>query len=504
MLNSVRILDVIADPIVQTGALAVVGALVTRVILRQHPTRRLVGQLAFFSALTALLFYHGIVPYEPGPSDVSSVQRIFVGLSKIVWWLNAAWSLISIVRVFLILERQPREGRLVQDLVVGAIYVGAILSVIAYVFNAPVGTLIATSGVFAIILGLALQSTLSDVFSGIALNIGRPYSVGDWLLVSDAIEGKVVETNWRATYLLNGANDLVIVPNSDLAKARLINLSNPDRSRTVALRVRFRPMMTPAAMADVMRSALLSCNSILQPPDPTVLVTSIDAAAVELELSFRVAELTDVGRSKSDILDLIFRHAKAAGLELAPPPGSAGILPAIAQAGDKSVQRRSTPLRLLDAVALFASLTDDEKEALALTMTRRTFRKGETLVEQAEILTSLRIMRSGVAVLTRREDDRETELRRLAPGDFFGERGLLTGAGEPGTVKALTFVVIYEITQEGLAPLLRDRSAIADELGAVLARWTVWEKHHLELGNDDTGIRSVPRLAARIRQLFEL
>jgi hypothetical protein len=121
MLNSVRILDVIADPIVQTGALAVVGALVTRVILRQHQTRRLVGQLAFFSALTALLFYHGIVPYEASPSDVSSVQRIFVGLAKIVWWLNAAWSLISIVRVFLILERQPREGRLVQDLVVGAI-----------------------------------------------------------------------------------------------------------------------------------------------------------------------------------------------------------------------------------------------------------------------------------------------------------------------------------------------------------------------------------------------
>ena len=127
--------------------------------------------------------------------------------------------------------------------------------------NAPVGSLIATSGVFAVILGLAMQSTLSDVFSGIALNIGKAYSVGDWLLVSDGIEGKVVETNWRATYLLNGANDLVIVPNSDLAKARLINLSNPDRSRTVTLRVRFRPMMTPAAMADVMRSALLSCRT---------------------------------------------------------------------------------------------------------------------------------------------------------------------------------------------------------------------------------------------------
>ena len=58
--------------------------------------------------------------------------------------------------------------------------------VIAYVFGAPVGTLIATSGVFAIILGLAMQSALGDVFSGIALNIGRPYASGDWLVLAAA------------------------------------------------------------------------------------------------------------------------------------------------------------------------------------------------------------------------------------------------------------------------------------------------------------------------------
>src|SRR5262245_19525528 len=138
MLSYTDLLDVIADPLVQTGLLAAVGALVTRVLLRGHPTRRLVGQLAFFLALTALLLYHGIVPYEPGPLNVSTLQRVFIGIAKVIWWTNAAWSLISIVRVFLIFERQPREGRLLQDLVAGVIYVGAILSVVAYVFNVPV------------------------------------------------------------------------------------------------------------------------------------------------------------------------------------------------------------------------------------------------------------------------------------------------------------------------------------------------------------------------------
>src|SRR5262245_42781287 len=112
-------LGILADPFVQTGTLAIIGALVTRLGLRRYPTRKLVGQLVFFAALPALFLYHGIVPYAAAPPDASNLQRVFIALAKIIWWVNAAWSLISVVRVFLIIEGQPREGRLVQDLVVG-------------------------------------------------------------------------------------------------------------------------------------------------------------------------------------------------------------------------------------------------------------------------------------------------------------------------------------------------------------------------------------------------
>ncbi|MGL4961030.1 MAG: cyclic nucleotide-binding domain-containing protein [Inquilinus sp.] len=504
MLSLSDILAVIDDPIVQTGVLAVIGAVVTRIVLRNHPTRRLVGQIAFFAALTALLLYHGIVPYQPGPETASDLQRVFVGLAKVVWWTNAAWSLISVVRVFLIFEGQPREGRLLQDLVVGIIYVSAILSVIAYVFDAPVGTLIATSGVFAIILGLAMQSTLSDVFSGIALNLSRPYGIGDWLVLGNGIEGRVVETNWRATHLLSGANDLIILPNSDLSKARLTNLSSPERSHGVTLTVRFRPTTVPAAMVEVMRSVLLSSNAILFIPEPSVLVTSLDANAVTLELSFRVPDTAATGKAKSEVFDLIYRHAKAAGLVLSPSSEAGGAGPAPAKAEDPPIRHRSTPQRLLDAIALFDSLTEDEKEALASTMTRRTFRTGETVVEQGAVLMSLMIVRNGVATVTRREHGSETELRRLAPGHFFGERGLLTGEGEPGTIRALTLVVVYEITQAGLSPLMRDRPAIAEELGALLARRTARERYRLEQGLGHAAIASAPSLVVRIRHLFKL
>ncbi|MGO7465418.1 mechanosensitive ion channel domain-containing protein, partial [Rhizobium ruizarguesonis] len=56
------------------------------------------------------------------------------------------------------------------------------------------------------------------------------YAIGDWIVLNDGVEVRVVETNWRSTHLLNGSNDLVVLPNSFLAKVGLTNLSSPDRS----------------------------------------------------------------------------------------------------------------------------------------------------------------------------------------------------------------------------------------------------------------------------------
>jgi CRP-like cAMP-binding protein len=114
------------------------------------------------------------------------------------------------------------------------------------------------------------------------------------------------------------------------------------------------------------------------------------------------------------------------------------------------------------------------------------------------------IVRGGVLVVTRREQQREIELARLAPGDCFGESGLLTAAGEAGTIRALTFVVVYEIAQAGLAPLLHDRPSIAEDLGLTLARRAATEKHLFGQSEKIVGMGSVPWLVARIRHLFEL
>jgi hypothetical protein len=316
---------------------------------------------------------------------------------------------------------------------------------------------------------LALQNTLSDVFSGIALYLGRPYVLGDWIVLSDGTEGRVVETNWRSTHLLTLAHNVVALPNSFLAKLGLTNVSSPEESHGLSVKIRLAPTKMPAIVADVMNAALQSSNIILKEPPPVVAIKGLDATAIEVHLFFRVANVGQRIPATNEIFDLVYRHSKSTGLRLATPPSSS-ILMSDLPSEDSANLPEVTPIKLINAIPVFSALTGGEKEALAATVAVRTYRKGEIIARQGEMLPSLMIVRTGVIVRERGEDDAHPqEIGHLSPGDFFGETGLLAGIGEASTLRTMSHVVVYEIDQQSFAPLLLDRPEMAEDLAAVLS-----------------------------------
>src|SRR5262249_19347720 len=119
-------------------------------------------------------------------------------------------------------------------------------AIVASVLNLPAQGLLATSGFIAIILGLALQSTLGDVFSGIVLSFSRPYRPGDWVSIDGTTEGRVIEINWRATHILTGRRDLAVLPNSAIAKSKIVNVRSPSRIRGTTITVAIDGRSPPA------------------------------------------------------------------------------------------------------------------------------------------------------------------------------------------------------------------------------------------------------------------
>jgi small-conductance mechanosensitive channel len=123
---------------------------------------------------------------------------------RIAWWILSAWlikSLLALIlrRTFFPNDYRPHARRLFADLATGLVYVVAFVGIMDTVLKQPISALLATSGVLAIVQGLALQNTLADVFSGLAINIERPFGAGDWITLNDGVEGQIFEINWRAT-----------------------------------------------------------------------------------------------------------------------------------------------------------------------------------------------------------------------------------------------------------------------------------------------------------------
>ena len=155
------------DPLIIVLGLFVVGVGASRVLFRNHPIGRAIVRVVFLIILTAAFLYAGIVPYRPLEPTGTPLRDVVHAILKIAWWLWAAWLLVGLVRALVIVERRPHQSRLMQDLLAGLVYLAALFAIVAWVLGLPVQGLLATSGVIAIILGLALQSTLGDVFSGI-------------------------------------------------------------------------------------------------------------------------------------------------------------------------------------------------------------------------------------------------------------------------------------------------------------------------------------------------
>ncbi|MFK7849412.1 MAG: cyclic nucleotide-binding domain-containing protein [Akkermansiaceae bacterium] len=161
-------------------------------------------------------------------SLVASVERAVLAATAIC----VAFLLNGMVRVVLwdglLSDHGQRKVPVIVTGSVGvAIYLAAILLVMHFVYDEPIGGLLATSGVAALVLGFAAQSTLKEVFSGVALNATQALRIGDYVEI-DGIYGQIYEINWRSISVKNPHTDsLYIFPNSGVADRTILNFSEP-------------------------------------------------------------------------------------------------------------------------------------------------------------------------------------------------------------------------------------------------------------------------------------
>jgi small-conductance mechanosensitive channel len=378
--------------------------------------------------------------------------------------LLLAWGLINTIVALAInpwrADRLPdRFPNIVQDALVIALFALAATVVLQ-------DKIVATTAVGAVVVGLALQDTLGNLFAGLAIQIEKPFRVGHWVRIADK-DGVVSEITWRATKIRTKSGNLVIVPNNALARDTVTNYSEPFRDTRLEVDVG-APYETPphevkAAILDALRhEPMVSHERHERQPD--VLLVDFAPSAVTYRVLVWTREFDRDEWVKDRVRWLIYYAFRRHGITI-PYPTQVQI------ACDAGVLRppsdAAAAAAAIDLVPIFAPLDSDTRALLARQARAVTYAPGETVVKQGESGSSMFVVVSGVAAVTLDPDGRE--VARFADEGFFGEMSLLTGEPRTASVKAITDCELLEITAEAFRRFVLAHPAAVEQVAQATA-----------------------------------
>jgi small-conductance mechanosensitive channel len=267
--------------------------------------------------------------YLFGPA--AEVMRLPDEVFGVLWWILGAWLVKSALA--LILRRtlfpndnQPHARRLFADLATGLVYVVAFVGIMDTVLKQPISTVLATSGVLAIVFGLALQNTLSDVFAGLAINVERPFRSGDWITVNGLAEGQVMEINWRATRIKTTSNDIIVMPNSVIAKAVVTNHRRLTDPLWRGIAVSVDHAVEPSRVTDALELATRGAAGLSQGVSAVAYARGITDSLVQYDLCIPVDNFADIPLLQSDIVKRLVSELNRVGIPIGAAPTEVRLL----------------------------------------------------------------------------------------------------------------------------------------------------------------------------------
>ncbi len=433
------------------------------------------------------------------------VAGIAASLVSTLVWLFAALLLIRLIDLLVwrgLVQRRTgiMPPQLLTNLVDVLIWLTAAAIVTSSVLGQPVTGLVATSGVAVAMVGFALKSLISDMFSGIALTLERPFAIGDWVDIGEGTIGRVVGLTWRATSLklLNGST--LHVPNGRMAEIvlRVVKTWRDEVDVELGYDV------PPDQAERILLSAVSHLPNLGTHHRPDVNLVELGTNSIKWRLRFWLPDYPSRVKLRDRVHRDLLRALHLADIAVSPSLQRISVERARVQ----SPTHEEAIADFLGRVDLFRLLTEDELAELAAGLRAFKVPAGTRVVRQGESGASLFMIREGVLDVTIAPDDHPVS--HLTPGAFFGELSLLTGAPRSATVTARLDSVLIEISKERLKPIITHREHLAEELARVLEERQMHTKRvadERDVAGDDkvAASRSLSaELLGRVRSFFGL
>jgi len=418
------------------------------------------------------------------------------------WTLLLTFGLIrtSVSLTLGLFRLRARPPKILRDVIDFLLYGFATVAVLKAELNFDLTGLVATSAILSVVMGLALQETLSNLFAGLSIQLERPFQVGDFVTVGE-YSGTVAQIAWRATRLETRRHEAVILPNSVISKQSVTNYSRGMQPVGVDVNVTASPEVPPNQVKQALLEVLRDLPLVLTQPAPSCRTKAYEDDAIHYNVRYWVTEYTSSEMVTDELNTRLWYRFRREGMATSFPEQT--ITLRSEGALRKPELSPETRLHLLATVDLFALLSAADRERISEEMAPRRFGRDERIIEEgapghtfylvAEGEVSVRAGRTGV------------EVTRLRRGHYFGEMSLLTGEPRAATVVAATDALLLELDRPSFARLFAEHPELARQLSSHLAQRRMELRAVAEaVGGPAPHISEAGRIFERLRQIFGL
>ncbi len=487
-------------------AILACAALGVRVLTRDPPLRADASGAAWM-AIGALLLrlLERVLPVATAPTVKAGIH--VVGLSLAAF---AAIRLAVSIALWIARRQGHATPRILRDVLDGTLYVVAGAVILRTTFQLDLTAFVTTSALLSVVLGLALQDTLGNLFAGLSLQLERPVAPGDWVRLGEH-EGKVVEISWRAIRIETRAFELVTIPNNQLAKNTIQNLSRALGGPVVCLvHVGLAYGAPPNLVKELLLGVLRDCPHAIRAPAPDVLTSRFAESSIDYELRFWVPRYEDLRRAEDWVRSTIWYRLRRAGLEIPFPVRTVyvrrepklGLDQRTDTDGNVATGRELGPALL--AIPFLQPLGEEKIRELGARARRLVFGRGERILVQGETGDTFFLVIEGEVEV--HADGHGDPLARVGPGGWFGEGSMLTGEVRSAHVSAATDVALAVVDRESFAAVLQGNAEIAQALANTIAerRAAVAARGQPQEAIDRVRRDETTRVMDRLRSLFQL
>ncbi|HVC43733.1 MAG TPA: mechanosensitive ion channel family protein [Candidatus Binataceae bacterium] len=377
-----------------------------------------------------------------------------------------------------------------------------VLVVLRQDFHVDLTPLLASTAVVAVVVGLALQESLGNIFSGLTLQLSKPFAPGDWVSSGTHI-GRVQGIGWRSTAIITRSNERLEIPNSLMAKEPLINYSIGLVAGEINIGLSYAA--APNYVREVIIAALANISGVMQSPPPEVYAWEYADSAVRYRIKYWMSDYVNAERLRDTVTTDLWYVLRRKAIEIPYPQVRV----------DRANDRRPVTSGADYALAIMADLRqvdflhdlrDEELRLLVPGVIVQRFGAGEAIVREHDSGNSLFFIRSGtVEVVATAADGRQIHITDLKPPAFFGEMALMTGEPRTATVRARTDAELLELTRETFGELFKNHPETAVQMGGVIALRMTERRELLEAAPQGDGARNRANwLLAKMRAVFNI